>query len=129
MKAVDLQRLRRRFDQAQVTEEDLTIALEDTVRELDAVDRRFDTAKAAMLEGQAAALRVRLAEAGDAVDRLRAEVRAAGLPPRETPTEFAVQAVLARDKKPTAWDEGGNISERDAEWESPIRPPRPRRSP
>jgi hypothetical protein len=119
------QRLRRAYDQAVVREEDLSVALADEKRELAAMDERFEPGKAAVFRKRIAVFERELEKAGEEVDRLRKEVRAAGVPPVEEPHPGgAVQAIKAREKnaRPTQWNQGGTISSRDAEWAAPEVP-------
>jgi hypothetical protein len=110
--------LRARYQQAIVTEEDWGRNLADHKRELAACDEDFQPLKVAMLRGLIVEAEAELRKAGDLVDQLRREIRAANLPPAPPPPSGdAVADMLSRDRVPKQWGTGGHISERDREWQ------------
>jgi len=116
-------RLRRAYDQMVVLEEDLRVNIGDFAKELEGTDPDFEPKRHALLKGQLADLKERLRETQLEVDALRLLVRAHDVPEAEpVHPGGAVAALLERDRKPTKWDQGGPIGDRDASWESPEVP-------
>jgi len=116
-------RLRRAYDQACVHEQDLRVALKDWERELASTDPDFEPKRHALLKGQLEELKEQLAQTQREMDELHLQIRKHGVAESEpVHPGGAVAAVLARDRKPTRWGTGGDIRERDADWQSPELP-------
>jgi len=101
-------KLRTRLKQAETREEDIRWSIADDERELAACDPHYEGKKMMMLQARLEHSRVALKDAGDEVDRLRAELRAADLPPEPiTDPRGGVETLLARDQGPVKWNTGG----------------------
>lgn len=125
MNDLERRRLRRQFDQSVTHEEDLRVALADWQRELDAADVDFEPRRRELLTAQIVDLKEQLVRAQAEVDELRELVRKHNVPEAEARHPGGgVAALLARDKKPTKWGQGGHIRDRNAGWESPEVPGR-----
>jgi hypothetical protein len=112
-------RLRRRFDNAVLREEDLKVALADDRRELEAV-RGFDPVRTSYFKRRIQALEQQLKETRQEVDELQREVRDLDLPAPEAPHPHgAVGAILERDRQAKVYDVGGHIDDRNAGWDAP----------
>jgi hypothetical protein len=112
-------RLRRRFDNAVLREEDLKVALADDRRELEAI-RGFDPRRAAYFAQRITVLEQQLKQTRQEVDELQRQVRDLDLPAPEPPHPGgAVGAILERDKKPRVYNTGGDIKDRNAGWDAP----------
>lgn len=104
-------RRRTQFQQAQVREEDLRWSIADDERELAACDPTYEAKKMTILKARLEHSRAALDEAGDEVDRLRAELRAVDLPAEPVlDPRGGVETLLARDLGPVQWDRGGTFT-------------------
>lgn len=100
-------RLRTRLKQAETREEDIRWSIADDERELAACDPAYEQKRMTMLEAQLEHSRLALKDAGDEVDRLRAEIRATELPPEPiNDPRGGVETLLARDTGPVKWNAG-----------------------
>jgi len=116
-------RLRRAYDQMVVLEEDLRVNIGDFAKELEGTDPDFEPKRHALLKGQLADLKERLRETQLEVDALHVQIRAHDVAESEpVHPGGAVAALLERDRRPVRWGTGGDIRERDADWQSPEVP-------
>jgi hypothetical protein len=113
-------RLRRAHDNAILREEDLRVSINDWKRELASADPDYQPRKVALLTAQLEDLKGQLKEVQEEADKLRVQIRELGIPEAEpVHPGGAAAAIIERDKRPTQWNQGGDIRDRDSAWEAP----------
>jgi hypothetical protein len=113
-------RLRNKYDQAIVREEDLRAAIADWEREIAGAEPAYESMKIALLNRQLEDFRAQLKAVQAEADALRVRCRELDIgEPEPIHPHGAAAAIRERDKRPTQWGMGGPISEVTKEWDAP----------
>jgi hypothetical protein len=113
-------RIRRAHDNAVLREEDLRVSISDWKRELASADPDFQPRKVELLTAQLEDMKQQLREVQEEADKLRVQIREMGIPEAEpVHPGGAAAAIIERDKRPTQWNQGGDIRDRDSAWDAP----------